>query len=258
MIRDRNIEWVRERLYIPARDFGMITEPIAVDAGAAVSSAHLLGATPHLVWFTHAVDDGTAISTVMGTHTATNIVATLADAGQSVLPHAILHPTEYSTFGFGGFHIQTAGDVYSTFLRVPNDVDPRYPMGFKINYVSGSSTAADIVDWIILADFKAENVALLAPTTVLDTVIDVAGTIGTATADLNNWSSRGVKDADFLTRDEIEAGAAMMFSVELDSTQTTLSSEELHMLGVEIDYVPQRTRGRGHEMDSRLTTDGPT
>ncbi len=259
-IRDRNIDWLRKRLYVPSRDFGMFTSPIAEATGTGSSQdiAHLLGTTPQLVWGMESEGDGTAEDTVLGTHDGTNVKVTMTDAAMKLLAFAGLVPTEYSTFGFGGFHIQTAGDKYTTFLRCPYDVDPAHPMGFKVNFVSGSSTAADIFDWIILADFKAVAVALLAPTTVLDTVIDITGTLGTATADLNNWSSRGIKNKGFLTRDQIEAGAAIMFSVELDSTQSALSSEELHMLGVEIDYVPLQTRGLGNPNDRLLTAAGVT
>lgn len=258
MIRDRNIDWIRKRIYIPARDFGMWTEPIAEATGTGSSQdiAHLLGTTPQVVFGMTSEADGTAEDTVLGTHDGTNIKVTMTDAAMKLLAFAALAPTEYSTFGFGGFHIQTAGDIYSTFLRCPYDVDPAHAIGFKVNFVSGSSTAADIFDWIILADFKAVAVALLAPTTVLDTVVDIAGTLGTATADLNSWSSRGVKNSGFLTRDEIEAGAAIMFSVELDSTQSALASEELHFLGCELDYVPLKTRGLGRGNDALLAATG--
>lgn len=258
MIRDRNIDWIRKRIYIPARDFGMWTSPIAEASGTGSSQnvAHLLGSTPQVIIASQSEQDTSASDIALGTHTATNVLLTQPDSAQKALIYAALAPTEYSTFGFGGFHIQTAGDIYTTFLRCPYDVDTAFEIGFKVNFVSGSSTAADIFDWIILADFKAVAVALLAPTTVLDTVVDIAGTLGTATADLNSWSSRGVKNSGFLTRDEIEAGAGIMFSVELDSTQSTLASEELHFLGCELDYVPLKTRGLGRGNDALLAATG--
>lgn len=257
-IQDQNIDWYRKRWYIPAREFGMWAAPLSEASGTGSSQDvdHLLGATPQLVIASQSEQDTTASDISLGVlDSNTNLVVKLTqpDSAQSALISAALVNTEFSSFGFGGFHVRNAGDLYTTYQRVPIDVDPAFEIGVKVNYISGSSTAADIFDWIALLDFSANKVALKAPTSVLDAVIDVAGTLGTATASLNRWSSRGVKNRGFVTRAEIEDGALFTLSVELDSTQSALSSEELHFLGVEIDYVPLKTLGYGSEYDRPLT-----
>lgn len=256
-IKDNDIEGYRKRWYIPARDFGVFTSPIGEQAGTGSIKQvpHLLKATPQLVWGTQSEGDGAGDDLVFGTHEGTNIVGTWG-VSEKQLFFAGLVNSEFSTFGFGGFHIATVGDLYTTYQRPPWDIDVQFPMGFKVNYISGSSTAADIFDWIVLLDFVAENVALAAPTTALDTAIDIAGTLGTAAANLNNWSSRGIKNKEFLTRAQIEAGALMTLSIELDSTGSDLPLEECHFLGVEVDYVPQRTVGDGNWHDLPLQSDG--
>lgn len=241
--RDSNIDWLRKRVYWPAVSNPMWA--LTAEGTATFSVAHNLGATPDAVLLGLSEDDGTANDIAPGTHTEALAVATLATASKAFALCGITGK-EVSTFGFPGVTL-VEDDKVAFCRRVPLDVDPKYAMGVRVNFTTGSSTALDDFTFLALLDFKAVNAALIAPVTALDTAI-VTQTLGTATAYLNKWSPRGIKNANFLTRAQVEAGAMMMLSIEADVADTTAI-----LLGVEIDYVPQQTKGSGSHIDRDLT-----
>lgn len=168
-------------------------------------------------------------------HLAFGVVSTADiqgfDAGAPVL-------TELSTFGYGGALMAVAGDKVAHALRVPYDMDPQEAVGFTVLWTSGSSTVADTIDWIVLADFKAVGAALIAPATALDTAIAQDTVTG---ANHVQRSSRGIKNSGFLSRAQVDAGAMMVVSVEMDAFAAGLT-EAKQYLGLEVDYVVRATK----------------
>ena len=145
---------------------------------------------------------------------------------------------EVSTFGYGAPLMAAAGDLVCHHTMVPNDWDPEYPLGFKVWWTSGSSTVADTISWKVAIDFKVEGETLIAPTTALDTVVALLDNV-TGAYDQQK-TARGIKNKSWLTRAQVDAGADMMFHVEMDAFAAGLS-ESKFLLGLEIDYVVRMT-----------------
>lgn len=240
-IRDNDIEWMRKRIYIPSQHFtGLLgilrtgsTATAALANGALLEDPSLAETAVRLS--TSTVDTSFKVALMAG----------LADGVPAV--------DVISTFEVGALRMDTNGDSVTHRMRIPVDVDPEFAMGFRINWTSGSSTTADTVSFIGLLDFKAEGVALAAPTTVLDTAIALLDTVTGAWH--NQWTARGVKNAYFLTREQIEAGAHMLMNIEMDAKAVGLT-EALFCLGLEIDYVPNKTVGPGTQSERPRTRVG--
>lgn len=136
-----------------------------------------------------------------------------------------------------GFQMDVAGDIATGALKVPIFFDPEHTLGIKVHWTSGSSTAADTIDWIFKRNFVIEDAQI--PTLIstdLDTLIS-QDTVGVATTFINKWTARGLINANWLTRTQIEAGAIMVFSVEMDASAIDLAVEKVWLLGIELDFV---------------------
>lgn len=131
-----------------------------------------------------------------------------------------------------GLVFDTDADAHHFMVPVPYDVDPGSEMGFMINWTNGSSTIADSVLWTILCDFKATDATVAVATTALDTILVADNPL--AAAYKNQWTSRGIKDAAFLTEAQIRSGALMMLS--LVSTTLTGITEDIFPLFIQYDY----------------------
>jgi len=257
-ITDRQIEYRRKRLYLPAVENAMWALT-AEDAGAAFSAAHSLGATPNVLLIAQTENDGTAVDTAYGTHTEANAVATLTGADEKACALCGIAGSEISTFGFPGINF-LEDDVVGWCLRVPIEFDPLWELGFRVHFTSASVTAADDFQFTLAFDVKdapaatselaavaVAGTALAAASTALNTVI-AAQTWIDATAYKNTWSPRGIKDAEWSSRGAIEDGAAMVISLT-----ATVADTAAILLGLEIDYMPRLTTGySGAERDGPL------
>lgn len=194
MIRDRNIDWQRKKVYVNAVDFRDsigVTTTTRVGLGTGVPVAKDLNS--------------------------------LFVAGMLI--------------GAGG--ADDTGDEFHHYMPVPYDLDPDDEVGIRINWCTASTTDADDVAFVALLAFYAEDAAIIKAAGALDTVIP-ADLVGTAAAFGNKWTARGIKDAGFLTRAEVENGLALMqweirCSVDDPSGDTFL-------LGVLIDYKVRATK----------------
>ncbi len=256
-VTDRQIGYIRGREYWPAVSNSMWNQAAeAAGTGSAQNLAHNLGATPAIVVAMQTQQDTTASDIAFGTHTATNSVITQPDSAQLAATVAGVTGTEISTFGAPGVEVGTLGDVFTFARRVPNNFDPDWPLGFKVHYTSGGTmVATDSFSWIILADIKNEDVAIAAASTVLDTVVPLLDLYGSTTAYLNKWTARGIMDKDWATRAQVEAGAMIVVSVELDAVVgiTLGATNPTFFLGLEIDYAPRQTQGpAGTDVDPPL------
>ena len=244
-IRDNDIEWMRKRIYIPSQQFTGLLGILRSGSTAAADSANgvrLEG--PDLAEITTG-----GVARLMGGSVDTTYKAALLAGMADGIPAV----DEVSTFEVCALRMDSDGDSVTHRMRIPVDVDPEFAMGFRINWTSGSSTVADTVSFIGLLDFKAEGVALAAPTTALDTAIALLDNVTGAWH--NQWTARGVKDAYFLTREQIEAGAHMLMNIEMDAKASGLA-EALFCLGLEIDYVPHKTVGSGSQSERPRTRVG--
>lgn len=138
-----------------------------------------------------------------------------------------------------GWQMDAAGDIVTLGMKLPFDFEPGRPIGIKLHWTSGSSTAADTIDWIVLYEMVlADGQIPTSISTALDTAI-AQDTVGVATSFLNKWTSRGIIDADAITRTQLEAGVLLLLSIEMDASAIDLSGEKVWLLGIEFDYVPR-------------------
>ena len=158
---------------------------------------------------------------------------------------------EVSTFDFSGIDCDNT-DVYGFAFKLPYDVDPKYNLGFRWCYTSGETAASNIFTATTLVDIKANGAALVAATTALDTV--VAAHTHPNIAFALNWTARGIKNKNFATREQIEAGAFLVGKATIALTGLATAV----LLGLEMDYVSQMCRGIGNELDKMLTAQGAT
>lgn len=161
---------------------------------------------------------------------------------------------EISTLGDVGLLMDTAGDMVIGRVLMPN-FDPKHDIGVRVHWSSGSSTAADTIDWIVLYDRQVDGDTIIAPATALDTTI--AQDTATATANQDQWSPRGAiaKDkfaANIWSSDDGASGIPMVwrFLVEMDAFAAGLT-EDKFFLGLLFDYVPRHTRGGGSKVSVR-------
>lgn len=154
--------------------------------------------------------------------------------------------TAATQIGIAGLDVSSAGELIVGMIPCPYDMDPKFPVGFKIAFcvdANGSST----VEWIILQATVADGIALAIPSAALDTVI-VDKAVG-STDNLLSWTSRGIRNVLGLTRPQIEAGAFLTFSIE---NQAVTNLTAVFYLGLMMDYVQQTCQGIGSESDRPL------
>lgn len=251
-VTDGQIDYRRRRLYLPAVENAMWQLTAAVQGtGAAQDITHALGATPNVLLVGLTQGDGTAISTLYGTHTASTVEVTLEDNAQYANALVATAGSEVSTFGFPGVQFLVS-DAVSWCLRVPIDFDPLWPLGFRAHFTSASVTAADDFQFTVAFDVKdapaktaaktaveVAGTALAAASTALDTVIAAQTWIDT-TAYKNTWSPRGIRNKAWSTQAAIEDGAVMVVSIT-----ATVADDTAILFGLEIDYMPRLTTGYG-------------
>lgn len=152
-----------------------------------------------------------------------------------------------------GLKITSVGTPTEFTFPLPKDVNPTWPLGFRIHF-AGSGTTVGTVSWIILQHIKLLNAALVAAATgALDTVITLPQTQVTTYANKSQVSSRGIRNANFCSRSDVFNGAWMQASVELDAAGGTVdASNAVWLLGLEMDYVPMLTRFPHSEFDCPL------
>ncbi len=168
--------------------------------------------------------------------------------------------TEVATTGIV-LPIMTDGELLGGYIDLPYDLDPKFPIGFRVKYLldhdgSGVATA----EWILLVGAKKEGIAIATAATALDTPIPVHtyfGPQGAATvADLiPNVTAGGIllPETHLFTHDDVvtmRAGITISLECQAIVNETSLSFMSLLM-----DYMPQRCSGGGSETDGPLRYD---
>lgn len=258
-IRDLNIDWLRKQHWISSSEFMLFSQPAeATGTGASQNVTHGLGATPNLV--IAALSELEIVTTpadmdiALGTHTPSNVVLTQPNAEQKVLVTAGIVREEFGARNFGAIRVMATDESHVALIRCPPDVDPYHAVGFRVYYLK-EQAVADTYEWKVTYGLTVPGVtALAAGSTALSTVIPVH--TASATGNTPERTDRGILNANFTTRDNIEAGLMLGIRVELEDTTATLDSEECGLVGVEMDYVPWMTRGHGNSKDRSLYHDG--
>ena len=157
---------------------------------------------------------------------------------------------EISTLGIVGLDFAAGGDILLGCIRCPLDLDPQWPVGFRLNWCGSAGAAANRgVTWIMLLDAIKKGVALATATTALDTpFVESLNTVALG----NEWTARAIKNKIGLSRAEIEDGAQLSFSLECD----IIDSGTCGLLGIELDYVPVLTIGGGSNYDRPTLSSG--
>lgn len=156
------------------------------------------------------------------------------------------------TFGFSGYGFSAnLADKIAALLRIPCDLDPFKPVGFRIHWTgSAAASSGRGVTWTPTFNAVAKGAVLVtiaSITTALDTVI--TNSLNTL-ANGNEWSPRGIKNNCFsLTREQVESGAVLQ--IALDATLNS-SPGTIHLYGIEMDYAVQLCEGPGSLVDQPL------
>ena len=142
------------------------------------------------------------------------------------------------------------GNFFHGWRRVPYDLDPKFPVGFRVNW-SQASAVTDGTTFVMQTGVDKKDAAFQAITayTALDTILAESNAGG---ASYNQWTTRGIRTAIGLTRSEIEDGAILRMEVEADVVDT--GQDKVTILGIEMDYVQQTCQGIGSESDRPLTS----
>lgn len=154
-----------------------------------------------------------------------------------------------------GNKITAAGTAVEGAFRLPYDVDPEFEIGIRVHYAGDGTTpeAVGTLSFIALMKFlKISEAPVAAAAGALDTVIATTAAVS-ATDNQLEWTARGIKNKGFLGRSDIDDGAICQFSIELDAVGGAINNTNfILVLGVEIDYMPRRTRFPHSEVDGPL------
>jgi hypothetical protein len=182
MIRDRNIEWKKKRLFIPVTEFS-----------------------------------GLGHSAFLG-------------AGDVVL-------AELSTLGIGAARLEDLTDKILHAMNLPHDVDVTQPIYARVHWTSDSAAAEDTATMKVQYKAIADQEALAAPDTALDTVIAADTLGGQLYLCKSPW---GTINANKIAKDDL-----VVFEVSCSATDATIASEYIYVLGLELEYSPAKTAGNG-------------
>lgn len=217
-LQDQRIDWVRKRRYWSYLDLRGLIFPAIDEAGAQAFTEGELLQNP----------------------TSASVVA----------PDINLY--EVSTLGIVGLYFTAAGTVLFGAINLPSDLDPAYPVGFRINWSGVGTVAADKgVTWILNTAAIKKGMPFALGDIAGDVLFGESLINGN---DRNEWTARQIRRALILTRLDIENGVQLSLSLELDIIDAGITFVKL--LGLEIDYVPITTLGNGCHTDRPLSTMG--
>lgn len=247
--RDKNIDWLRVREFIPIQQFTSLMGPHVRERGAAGDTATEVALASVGVYGdvgAEIVADGGGaahlrlVPEFLGVSTP---VLTVIDTGTDIpFTGALFAPATNSH----GANQPTPGTDVDTLWHIPYGLDRTWPVGFRVAWTTGSSTAADTANWIVSHRALSEGSTLLSANTALATSSDNA----TATAFQFLLSPRVELAANTLAI----ANRALALNVELDAIAAGLT-EQVFLLGLEVDYMPRLTYGAGVGFDRAVLTD---
>ena len=153
--------------------------------------------------------------------------------------------TEVSSFGYGSGRVGAAGDTWAVLdFTTPREMDIEEEIGVRVHYCTlGTVATTDDITWIVLYDQVDVGEAMIAAATALDTTI-AEHRQGVATTLLTHRTARGIIDAGKF--DETARGGHLLWTVEADAID--YSTNEVGLLGLEIDYMPRLTYSNGEPL----------
>ena len=158
---------------------------------------------------------------------------------------------EAGALGISHLTMGTAGELLNGQYPIPYDLDPQWPLGFRIHYTVDVNTNAPNVTWILLQGTQLDAAAYVVPTAALDTAIALH-TYPATTDLLFVRTARGIRTSIGVTREQIEATAKLTFSIEMDTISQTPT--DVRFAWLEMDYVPMLTVGSGNHTDAPLAS----
>lgn len=142
---------------------------------------------------------------------------------------------EISTSGISGIQINQAADSIATFWHMGNHVDIKKQIRFRVWWSKNSTDADAETATVLYTPVVAGTTAIAAPATALSTAIP-SYTFGT-TANVAE-----VTDFGIIARATLPDTTAGLL-IDVASTMTNASADEISLLGLEIRYTPRRTGG---------------
>lgn len=149
----------------------------------------------------------------------------------------------------------SSGNVKEGAIKVPTFFDPNWSLGFRVHWTAGGTPATmGNVTWVVLQNLIVNGgLCLSAAAGVLNTIIAAADPPPSA-ANRHKWTSRGILNRGWATREQVHDGAILQFSVSLTAVSGTIDgTNHAKLLGLEIDYVPMHTRFPQSELDAPLS-----
>lgn len=150
--------------------------------------------------------------------------------------------TEVSSFGFGVMNINAAGNFFHALDFVtPREMEIEEEIGFRVHYMTlGAVATTDDITFIVQYSQCDVGAQCVAASTALDTPI-TEHRQGNALTTVTHRTARGIISAGKF--DETARQGMIHWEVEADATD--YATNEVGVLGFEIDYIPRLTWSNG-------------
>lgn len=241
-IRDKNIGWLRKRIYLPVTGFPGYNVDALITGGQAAGTAVQI------------IPDSAAA--VIGKTTATNFNAAgaTAAADQNIRQRAIangqprLVAVASASVDVQGLLLAAANNGVEYFGMIPFDLDPSKEIGLRCWWSHGAAAVTTrTITFRVQYGKVGANATIPAVTTALNTLITAQAPVGVvATLQRGN---RGIINADQVVSTDFFWGFEVVMSA-FDAAFT----EAKYLLGLEIDYMPRKTYGPGRLLNSAVLT----
>ena len=228
MITDHNIAWIRKRIYLDWADMCAFTTAEINEAGA------------------NSFATGELLQTIAF---APGGVGSLADPATFISP---------ITSGNGQGMTLISCTINNVFpldllfgvIPVPYDLNPLFPIGFRVNYTASAATNHTPY---IYYNFKKVGTTVNNDISLQDVKQYLLfNSVDISSGGIPNlWSNRleTLKPIQFINRSDIESRAVMSFTLG-DNSGSLFNL----FFGIEMDYVPMRCAGQGRDVDCPVTT----
>lgn len=158
--------------------------------------------------------------------------------------------------GIGGLVLTATGEGVSTLWPLPFDLDPNWPINFRVIYSSTKASAGSTVSFLWRVRYKdlgrLGTTAIATPATALDTTVPSHLWIGTAYG-INRTAAGSIKANKFVrsnaegsaSADKMPQMLALLVDLQSVGAGITIASDKAILFAVEIDYMPILTKGSG-------------
>ena len=221
-MRDRNFEWMRKRVFLRPQFMNSMITP-AFDESESGSPK--------------AFGEGEMFQNPI--------------SASKVDPTSLLQ--EVSNFGLVGMGKKTENDDHHFLWHMPFDVDPVYQLGVRMYSAVNETVSTEGKLRVIKVRIVKKNIAMVQ---AVDSwlIENVTGENGVALS--NQRTPRSLFNIASLTRDNIEDGCMLVLNLETGFNVGTSAQADNTILGIEVDYVPQKCVGEGNTMERSLSTTG--